>query len=196
MFQRYVNMLDRAGLAKCQALAVASTAAWYLLYKLMDRIGGSGNAIPADWSEFPGWLLFWFTGTIYGVLVLFRYLDSGNLSWRPVVIGLGGAFSYWIGVQYVIWADPFEMVILDAAVAGVITAAFVGYLVVRLGTVRFAWASFAVLCTAGAIGGATIGWAGPDNEPGFIAGHAAWQILTCIALFYSPKSALRESHEV
>ena len=192
LFQRYVNMLDGAGLAKCLALAVASTAAWYLVYRLLDLIGGSADAVPANWSELGGWLLFWFTGTIYSVLVLFRYLDSGNLSWRPIVVGLGGAFSYWIGVQYVMWQDPLDTVILDSAVAGVITAAFIGYLVIQFGTVRFAWWAFAFLCAGGALGGATIGWTGPGNEPGFIAGHAMWQILTCAALFHSPKSVLRE----
>jgi len=191
MFQRYLNMLDRAGLAKCLALAVASTAAWHLLYKLAERIDGSGNAIPADWSETPGWLLFWSTGTIYSVLVLFRYLDPAKLSWRPVVVALGGAFSYWIGVQYVVWMDPWRFLILDSAVAGVITAAYVGCLAILLGTLRFAWGPFTVLCAGGAIGGATIGWAGPDNDPGFTAGHGVWQVLTCVALFYSPRSVQR-----
>ena len=190
MYQGYLSMLDRAGLGKCVALAVASTAAWYLLQKLSELVvDGSSDAIPADWDEFPGWLLLWFTGTVYSVLVLFRYLDPGNLPWRPVLIGFAGALSYWIGVQYVLVLSPSESVILNAAAAGVITAAFVGYLVIRLGTLRLARGPFAALCMAGALGGATIGWAGLDNEPAFVAGHAAWQVLTCVALFYSPRSA-------
>ena len=183
MFQRYLNMLAGAGLGKCLALAAASTAAWYLLWKLSD-------ALPA--SELLGLLLLWTTGTVYSALVLFRYLDPGNLSWRPVVIGLGGALCYWIGVQYATELRPSQNDIIDTAVAGVITAAFVGYLVIRFGTIRFAWGPFAALCAAGAIGGAMIGWAVHnvfrDGELEFIAGHAAWQMLTCIALFYSPKA--------
>lgn len=189
MFQQYLKMLEGAGLGKCQALALASTAAWYLLG------GGTSNAIPEGisegWNEFPGWLLFWFTGTVYSALVLFRYLDPGNLSWRPVVIALGGALCYWVGVQYVVELRPSRNYIVDSTIAGVITAAFVGYLVIRFGTLRFAWWPFAGLCTAGAIGGAMIGWTETGGVLVFIAGHAAWQILTCVALFYWPKSVLR-----
>ena len=187
MFQRYLNMLDEAGLGKCLALAVASTAAWYLLWKLSELVDTTGDALPA--SEFLGSLLFWSTGTVYSALVLFRYLDPGTPSWRPVVIGLGGALCYWIGVQYVVDLRPSQNEIVDTAVAGVITAAFVGYLVIRFGTLRLAWRPFATLCAAGAVGGAMIGWAvDAENDPGFIAGHAAWQMLTCAALFHSPKA--------
>lgn len=185
MFQRYLKMLDGAGLGACLMLAAASSAAWYLIYKLSEIIDGDG--ILADWGE----LLLWSTGTVYSVLVLFRYLDPGNLSWRPVVIGLGGALCYWIGVQYVTELRPSQIQIVDSAVAGVITAAFVGYLVIRFGTLRFEWRPFAALCTAGAMGGAMIGFTGPGNILPLIAGHAAWQILTCAALFYSPRSTFR-----
>ena len=180
-------MLDGAGLGKCLMLAVASTAAWYVLSRLFEIIDGTGDGILAVWSE----LLIWSTGTVYSVLVLFRYLDPGNLSWRPVVIGLGGALCYWIGVQYVTELRPSQVQIVDSAVAGVITAAFVGYLVIRFGTLRFAWGPFTALCAAGATGGTIIGLTGPGDELEYVAGHAAWQILTCAALFYSPRSATR-----
>ena len=188
MYQRYLRMLDRAGLGKCVALAVASTAAWYLGHKLAELTGIS-VPLPADWGEFLSWLLLWFTGTVYSVLVLFRYLDPGNAPWRPVVIGFAGALSYWVGVQYVVVLRPTESAILDTTIAGLVTSGFLGYLLIRLGTLRFAPGRFAALCMAGALGGATIGWAVPDDA-GFVAGHAAWQVLTCVALFYSPRSAL------
>ena len=164
-------MLDQAGLGQCVALAIASTGAWYLVHELSKLAGGIGLPIPADWDELPVWLLFWFTGTVYSVLVLFRYLGPGNARWRPVVIGFAGALSYCIGV-YVVVLSPTQSMILNAATAGVITAGFLGYLVIRLGTLRFARGPFAALGVAGALGGATIGWA-PHNEPVFVAGHAA-----------------------
>ena len=191
MYQRYVTMLSRAGVGMCVVLAVVSTASWYLLNYISELAGGGLDPMPTRWRDLPGWFLIWFSGAVYAVLVLFRYLEPGNAHWRAVVVGFAGALSYWIGVQYTVVLRPSESMILDTATAGIITAAFVGYLMIRHGTLRFAHWQFAALCAAGGVGGAVIGWAvHQDHNPGFVAGHAAWQILTCVALYYSPRSAL------
>ncbi|MYE11156.1 MAG: hypothetical protein F4X99_05740 [Gammaproteobacteria bacterium] len=52
-------------------------------------------------------------------------------------------------------------------------------------------AGFAALCVAGGVGGAVIGWSVSRNLE-FVAGHAAWQMLTCVALYHSPRSAPTE----
>ena len=103
MYQRYVGMLDHAGLVKCVALAALSTAAWYAL----SLAGGDIDpTIPSTWDEAPGWLLIWLSGTVYSVLVLFRYLQPEAGAWRAVVVGFGGALSYWMGVRYAVWIHP------------------------------------------------------------------------------------------
>ena len=193
MYQRYVIKLTRAGIGACVALAAASTAVWYLLTVLSDLAGGTDVPVPTRWDELPAWLLSWSSGAFYAVLVLFRYLDPHAAPWRPIVVGFAGALSYWIGVQYAAVLRPSESSVFDTATAGAVTAAFLGYVMIRLGILRFGYRQFAALCAAGGVGGAVIGWAAPPGyhyEPAFAAGHAAWQILTCVALYYSPKSAL------
>ena len=186
MYQRYLSMLDRAGPGECMALAALSTAVWYGLC----LAGGTTDAVPATRDEVPGWLLFWLSGTVYSVLVLFRYLQPAAGAWRGVVVGFAGALSYWMGVQYPVLIYPAGSEIFNTATAGVFTAAFLGYLVMRLGTLRFALGSFAALCVAGGFGGAVIGWSVTDGWPDQqVAGHAVWQILTCVAFYYSPRSA-------
>lgn len=186
MYQRYVTLLSHAGLGMCVALAVVSTAAWYLLTELSELADGS-SSLPTRWDEVPAWLLIWSSGAIYAALVLFRYLDPHGASWRPVAVFLAGALSYWIGVQYSTVLRPADSMIFDTAAAGVITAAFVGYITIRLGTLRFANPQFLALCVAGGVGGAVIGWSA-SNDQTLVPGHAIWQVLTCVALYYSPRS--------
>ena len=188
MYERLVGALSRAGVATCVLLALVSTAVWYLLYKLSELAGGTSVPLPAHWHELPGWVLLWLSGTVYAVLVLFRYLQPRNAPWHPVAVSFAGALSYWAGVQYTVELRPAESWVVDAATAGVMTAAFLGYLLIRLGTLQFTLWPFAALCVAGALGGALIGWANPRHEPVFVAGHATWQLLTCVALYYSPRS--------
>ena len=190
MYQRYVTQLSRAGVGTCVALAAVSTGVWYLLTGLSDLAGGT-SSLPMRWDEVPAWLLIWLSGAIYAALVLFRYLDPQGASWRPVAVFLAGALSYWMGVQYATVLRPSDSMIIDTAAAGVITAAFVGYVTIRLGTLRFAYPQFAALCVAGGVGGAVIGWSA-SNDQTLVPGHAIWQILTCVALYYSSRSASSE----
>lgn len=187
VYQRYVTMLSRAGVGTCAALAAVSTGVWYLLTEL-SRLAGGNAAMPTRWEELPAWLLIWLSGVFYAALVLFRYLDPEGARWRPVAVLFAGAVSYWIGVQYAAVLRPSEDMIFDTATAGVLTAAFVGYITIRLGTLRFAYRQFAALCVAGGAGGAAIGWS-VSQDYGLFAGHAVWQILTCVALCYAPRSA-------
>ena len=74
MLNRYVAMLERAGLAECVMLAVVSSAAWYLLWWWASPSSGVLDSWPDALYELPAWLLIWFTGSVYSALVLFRYL--------------------------------------------------------------------------------------------------------------------------
>ena len=187
MYQRYVTMLSRAGVGVCAALAVVSTGVWYLLTELSDLAGGTTSLpMPTRWEESPAWVLIWLSGAFYAALVLFRYLDPQGAPWRPVAVLISGAVSYWIGVQYAAVLRPGDSMVFDTATAGVITAAFVGYVMIRLGTLRFAYPPFAALCAAGGVGGAVIGWSVSEDYPVF-AGHAVWQVLTCVALSRAPR---------
>lgn len=203
MFGRYVRMLERAPLWLCIALALASTAIWW---------GLTYNEVPWNANETLYFVILWSTGAVYSVLVLFRYVGGGR---RLAVVAGAGVFSYWLGVQ--IAYTPLPWVLANTAIAGVVTALFLGYIVARLGRLRLTGRLFAMLTGAGVIGGAVIGWSGggdpfgamiPDvifggepsedeNEGGwegvaYVAGHGLWQVLTCVAFYLAPQDAGEE----
>ena len=200
MFGRYLRMLERAPLWLCVVLALASTAVWW---------GFTHETAPWNAEETVFLAVLWSTGAVYSGLVLFRYVAGGR---RLAVVAAAGVFSYWLGVQ--IAYTPLPWVLANTAVAGVVTALFLGYVVARLGRLRLTGRLFAMLAGAGVIGGAVIGWSGggeqfgggpvfPDlgrgSEPGedadeagwegvvYVAGHGLWQVLTCVALYLSPQ---------
>ena len=78
--------------------------------------------------------------------------SAASQSWPAV-----GVFSYWLGDADCLHARSLGWWI-NTAIAGVVTAAFVGYVVARLGRIRLTGRLFAMLAGAGAIGGAVIGW--------------------------------------
>ena len=200
MFDRYLRMLERAPLWLCIALALASTAIWW---------GLTHQAAPWNSNETFVYIVLWSTGAVYSVLVLFRYVRGGR---RLAAVAGAGVFSYWLGVQ--IAFTPLPWVLVNTAIAGVVTALFVGYVVAGLGRVRLTRRLFAMLAGAGVVGGAVIGWSGgtepfwgpilpesPGLEPGedadedgwdwegvaYVAGHGLWQVLTCVALYLAPQ---------
>ena len=197
MFGRYIRMLAKAPLWLCVALALASTAIWW---------GLTDENAPWNANEVFFFVILWSTGAVYSVLVLFRYVVGGR---SLAVVAGAGVFSYWLGVQ--IAYTPLPWVEANTAIAGVVTALFVGYVVASLGRLRLTGRLFAMLAGAGVIGGAVIGWSGggepfgmipdptPGGEPGedadeggwggvaYVAGHGLWQVLTCVALYLSPQ---------
>ena len=191
MFGRYLRMLERAPLWLCVVLALASTAIWW---------GLTQEKTPWASNETFYFLVLWSTGAVYSVLVLFRYVVGGR---RLAVVAGAGVFSYWLGVQ--IAYTPLPWVLANTAIAGVVTALFLGYLVARLGRLQLTRRLFVMLAGAGAIGGAAIGWsAGGDpfgamieprndaDEGGwegvaYVAGHGLWQVLTCVAFYLAPQ---------
>lgn len=186
MLDRYVRTLERAGLDQCVLLAVVSTAAWYIL---VDATNGDGaTPLPTAWGDLHEWLAMWATGSIYAALVLYRYLPSTSRGARAAIFALAGAVSYWIGVNFTIYASPLDSCVATTALAGVVTAAGLGCLVRTLGTLRFSPVSFAALCAAGGLGGAAVcvEWLNELTDE-YVVGHLAWQILTCIAFYYAPK---------
>lgn len=186
MLDQYIRTLGRAGITQCVFLAIVSTAAWHIL---ADGTGAEATPWPGAWKDLPDWLLLWASGSVYSVLVLFRYVPSTGTGVRAATFAVAGAISYWIGVNFTLYASPMDSAVATTAVAGVVTAAGLGCLVVWLGTLRFSLVSFAALCVAGGLGGAAIGMESLNELiDEFVVGHAAWQILTCVAFYFMPKS--------
>lgn len=208
-----LGMLERARLVTCVLLALASTAIWWALV-------AAPWVTTAPFSEVPlSLVVMWSTGGVYSVLVLSRYVSSIG---RAGILAGAGVFTYWLG--YHIAYTPVPWTEINTALAGSITAAFLGYVTARLGRLHLSWRLFAMLAAAGAIGGAVIGWSievdqlfaplpdppAPPPVPGaphamtaddgynptwYIAGHGIWQVLTCMALYFSPQDRPAASDE-
>jgi len=203
MLNSYVALLERAGLAKCVLLATVSSAAWYILFRVADPFGF--DLWPDSLGALPAWLLVWSTGSIYSVLVLFRYIgiDARAPAWA---FAFAGMFTYWMGAGLVLWLDPVGDARMDLPISGAIAAGVLGLVVMRFGTLRFSPLWLVALCAAGGLGGAFMvafgylffaggmarfdGHAPDWYEPTIwlFFGHAAWQTLTCIALYFTPTS--------
>jgi len=183
MLGRYLGMLARAPLWLCVGLALASSAIWW---------GLTHERMPWNANETFAIVVLWSTGAVYSVLVLFRYVTGGR---RLAIVAGAGVFSYWLGMQIAI--TPVPWVWVNTALAGVITAAFLGYVVAMLGRLRLSVRLFSTLAVAGAIGGAVIGWSSGaedmilsrehPNYAWYVVGHGLWQVLTCVALYLSPQ---------
>lgn len=186
MLDQYIGRLQRAGLPQCVFLALVSTAAWHIL---TDGSDVAATPWPSGWQDLPDWLLLWASGSVYSALVLFRYVPSTGAGVRAATFAVAGAVSYWIGVNFTLHASPIESAVATTAVVGVVTAAGLGCLVVWLGTLRFSLVSFAALCVAGGLGGAAIGTESLyELIDELVVSHAAWQVLTCVAFYFMPKS--------
>ena len=143
--------------------------------------------------------------------MLARYVASVR---SAGVLAGAGVVTYWLG--YHIAFTPVPWTLINTVLAGSITAVFLGYLTARLGRPHLSWRLFATLAAAGAAGGGAIGWSievdaflgpvpGPaplpadpaaphaaDGNDGYspvwyVAGHGLWQVLTCVALYFSPQ---------
>lgn len=189
IFDRCRGLLERAGLVACVALALVSTGIWW-------AVVAAPWAAPAP-LEFAAPLYYpvmWATGAAYSALVLFRYVSGAA---RACVLAGAGVFTYWLGFH--IAFTPLPWTVVNAALAGAITAMFLGYLTARLGRLRLAWRMFGMLAAAGALGGAVIGGSinvdyfgdaaaeGAPHPAWFTVGHGLWQVLTCVALYFSPQ---------
>lgn len=206
MLNSYVAMLERAGLLKCVLLAAASSIVWYLSYLVAEPVTAVWDTWPDAVHELPGWLLVWSAGSVYGALVLFRYIgvDARARAWG---LAIAGMLIYWLGVNLV-WLGPIGNATVDLPISGAVTAGLLGFLVMRFGTLRFSPLWFAALCVAGGLGGVLIGmfgylafgsqmarfdglrtWYPIEPSVWWWMGHAAWQVLTCIALYFTPRSS-------
>lgn len=189
VFGRCLGLLKRAGLVTCVLLALASTGIWWALVAAPWVAPG-----PIEFESALYYPVMWATGAAYSALVLFRYVSRGA---HACILAGAGVFTYWLG--YHIAFTPVPWTEINTALAGAITAVFLGYLTARLGRLRLAWRMFGMLAAAGAIGGAVIGGSihvdlvGDAAAEGalppvwFTVGHGLWQVLTCVALYFSPQ---------
>jgi hypothetical protein len=102
---------------------------------------------------------------------------------RILALAAASAAIYWLAVRFV--ADgpiPYDSIV-SLIVAGGGAALLCGLVTVVIAPRAFSWGLMPLLLAAGALGGAAFEVRIPNDEL-LLVGHAAWQLLVCLALNY------------
>lgn len=160
------------------ALAVVSASSYWLLSLLMkhsdtfDELLSQANAG------------FHLVGIIFGALVMAPYVAaSARRTVRVVLMCVASAVIYYLAVRFVVDGPLGHVTITSYILSGSGAALLAGLAVVALAPKPFSWKLIPLTLAAGAAGGAAF-----ELELAFDAnlmvGHAAWQLLVCLALHY------------
>ena len=167
------------------ALALVSVVAYSIIAELADRF----EAI----ESFPdtGLWFHYVVGAVFGALVLAPYLGARQKIVRLILLCATSALIYWLAVWFVTDGPIGYNAITSFVLAGAGAALLSGLAVVALAPRAFDLRLVAFTLLAGAIGGAAF-----DLKFAFdqylLAGHAAWQMLVCLALHFSFRTTSTE----
>jgi hypothetical protein len=157
------------------ALALVSLIAFVAISLLGEHLASGGG-----FSEFGFWLRR-ATGAVFGACVLGPFAAAAHRVERILALAVASAAIYWLAVRFV--ADgpiPYDSIV-SLVVAGSGAALLCGLAVVFIAPRAFSWRLVPLLLAAGALGGAAFEIRIPNDEL-LLAGHAAWQLLVCLAL--------------
>jgi uncharacterized membrane protein YsdA (DUF1294 family) len=160
------------------ALALASVLTYSLIADLADRVEAI-ESVPET-----GLWFHYVVGAVFGALVLAPYLGARQRVIRFVLLCAASAVIYWLAVWFVTDGPIGYDAITAFVIAGAGAALLSGLAVVAIAPHTFDMRLVAFTLVAGAIGGAAF-----DLKFAFdqylLTGHAAWQILVCLALHFS-----------
>lgn len=164
------------------ALALVSVLAYSAIAELADSVEAIEN--------FPDMGL-WFhyvVGAVFGALVLAPYLGARQQIIRFVLLCVASAAIYWLAVWFVTDGPIGYNAVTSFVIAGAGAALLSGLAVVAIAPRTLDVRLVAFTLVAGAIGGAAF-----DLKFAFdqylLAGHVAWQLLTCLALHFGFRAA-------
>jgi len=160
------------------ALALASVLTYSLIADLADRVEAI-ESVPDT-----GLWFHYVVGAVFGALVLAPYLGARQRVIRFVLLCAASAAIYWLAVWFVTDGPIGYDAITAFVIAGGGAALLSGLAVVAIAPRTFDMRLVAFMLVAGAIGGAAFDLKFAFDEY-LLAGHAAWQILVCLALHFS-----------
>ena len=167
------------------ALALVSVVAYSVIAELADRFEAI-ESVPDT-----GLWFHYVVGAVFGALVLAPYLGARQRIVRLILLCVASALIYWLAVWFVTDGPIGYNAITSFVLAGAGAALLSGFAVVALAPRAFDLRLVAFTLVAGAIGGAAF-----DLKFAFdqylLAGHCAWQILVCLALHFSFRTASTE----
>jgi hypothetical protein len=159
------------------ALALVSVIAYSVIAELADKVEAI-ESVPDTGRWFH-----YVVGAVFGALVLAPYLGPRQRVIRFFMLCLASAAIYWLAVWFVTDGPIGYDAITSFVIAGAGAALLSGLAVVAIAPRSFDVRLIAFMLVAGAIGGAAF-----DLKFAFdqylLAGHGAWQLLTCLALHF------------
>jgi hypothetical protein len=168
------------------ALASASTFAYAALTQLVPMMEAFDDSpITNDWFHLVA-------GAVFGALVLGPYAVPERRWPRAAGLSAAGAVIYYLAVWFVV-SGPSRLDATGAFVlAGAGAALLSGAAVVAIAPRAASGRLFLLLVLAGAAGGAAFTLNFAFDEILYV-GHAAWQLLVCLALHFGMRAVSASS---
>ena len=155
--------------------SIVAYAVLVLLAEKLDTIEG----IPET-----GLWFHYVVGAVFGALVLAPFIGPRQRVIRFVAMCVASAAIYYLAVRFVIDGPIGYDMITSFILAGSAAALLSAMGVVVIAPRAFSWKLLPLALTAGAVGGAAFDLKF-SFDPNLLIGHAAWQLLVCIALNFS-----------
>jgi hypothetical protein len=126
-------------------------------------------------------------GAIFGALVLAPYAGAPQRVLRGVALAAASAAIYYFTIRFVVNGPAGLSVLATFTIAGACAALLCGAAVAVIVPLAFSLRLAALLIVAGAVGGAVF-HARISFDPNLLLGHAAWQLLVCLALYFGQRN--------
>jgi membrane associated rhomboid family serine protease len=173
--RRSLTAMPAASFAFKLALAAVSILGYVLLEQAWERLDAAGSSAgSAAWFNH-------LAGAFFGLLVMAPYVGSRQRVLRVLGFCLAGALIYYAAIYFVVEGPVESSSLVSFLLAGGGAAVASGLAVVAIAPREGSWQLVALTLAAGLLGGAAFELK-LSFDPGLVAGHAAWQMLVCVAL--------------
>ena len=164
-------------------LAIASIVAYAVLVQLSPFV----EAIDGVPYLNTGFHLV--VGATFGAFVMVPYARAPRRLLRSLLLAGAAAAIYYAAIRFVVDGPAGLDALTSFAIAGAGAALLCGIAVSAVAPQTFDLRLGALLLLiAGAVGGAAFD-VKVSYDPNLLLGHAAWQLLTCLALIFGSRSA-------
>jgi hypothetical protein len=127
-------------------------------------------------------------GAIFGALVLVPYARVPHRFLRGVALATASAAIYYFTIRFIVGGPSGLSALATFMIAGACAALLCGAAVAVIAPLAFSLGLAVLLVVAGAVGGAVF-HARISFDPNLLLGHAAWQMLVCLALYFGQQNA-------
>jgi hypothetical protein len=162
-------------------LAIASIVAYAMLVQLSPFV----EAI--DGVPYLNTAFHLVVGATFGAFVMVPYARAPLRLLRSLLLAGAAAVVYYGAIRFVVDGPAGLDALTSFAIAGAGAAFLCGVAVAAIAPRLFDLRLGALLLVAGALGGAAFD-VKLSYDPNLLLGHAAWQLLTCLALFFGSRS--------